>query len=79
MAEERASYKVMIGDVEVDAQPVRDAERWGIHPIAATSDSQFAAYAQLCPVCDGVGHWPPRQDLQRTCHGCDGKGWVTVR
>ncbi len=36
-----------------------------------------------CPVCAGSGSLkmivggPPRPE-DRNCHGCDGKGWVTV-
>ena len=29
--------------------------------------------AQKCPVCDGSGKYK-----DKTCHGCDGKGWVEV-
>jgi hypothetical protein len=40
--------------------------------------------AQLCPVCLGCGKTPcglgqtGTVPLERTCHGCDGKGWVSV-
>ncbi len=29
--------------------------------------------AVLCPVCNGSG-----KVKKKTCHGCDGKGWVSV-
>ena len=29
--------------------------------------------AVLCPVCNGTG-----KIKKKTCHGCDGKGWVEV-
>ena len=31
-------------------------------------------YAQKCPVCEGSGKYN-----DNTCHGCEGKGWVTVQ
>ena len=39
--------------------------------------------AVICPVCSGKGYleYTPSQvkgDLQQTCHGCAGKGWVEV-
>ena len=39
--------------------------------------------AFLCPVCNGTGKIPNGMNsgtaiLYNTCHGCDGKGWVTV-
>jgi len=45
------------------------------------------AHAERCPICNGNGTIKTTQDdgttlgsveLQETCHGCDGKGWVTV-
>ena len=41
--------------------------------------NRITPYAQLCPVCDGVGVFPPQSHTYTTCHGCDGKGWVVVR
>jgi hypothetical protein len=38
---------------------------------------------ELCPVCKGSGKYPDYHEgstagpIERTCHGCDGKGWVT--
>ena len=40
--------------------------------------------AQVCPVCNGVGRliknpgeWTEfKEPMEKTCHGCDGKGWV---
>ena len=29
--------------------------------------------ATKCPVCEGTGKYE-----EKTCHGCDGKGWVSV-
>jgi len=40
--------------------------------------------AVLCPVCNGRGKVPPEghytgtTDVWPTCHGCGGRGWVTV-
>jgi len=31
------------------------------------------AHAEKCPVCDGSGQYEFRE-----CHGCGGKGWITV-
>lgn len=41
--------------------------------------------ADLCPVCKGTGKYTEynvyvgsnfNTTIERTCHGCDGKGWV---
>ena len=32
-------------------------------------------HAELCPVCKGNGV----VEGDKKCHGCDGKGWVTVQ
>ena len=29
--------------------------------------------AVLCPVCNGLGKYK-----KKSCHGCEGKGWVSV-
>ena len=44
--------------------------------------------AELCPVCNGSGVVPDPAyghqtttsalPITKTCHGCDGKGWVEV-
>jgi len=36
--------------------------------------------AERCPVCYGKGVVPdkPPSTLEVKCHGCDGKGWVSV-
>ena len=41
--------------------------------------------AQICPVCNGCGKYTPYNDYKTTlcpvetvCHGCSGKGWITV-
>ena len=42
------------------------------------------ARAEICPVCSGTGVYPkpdPNNKTQaesRTCHGCQGKGWVSI-
>lgn len=45
------------------------------------------AHAEKCPVCNGAGKIPD-YSLEvstavntniKTCHGCDGVGWVTVQ
>ncbi len=43
------------------------------------------SHAEKCPICFGSGeHTPPENprvtgsEPVRTCHGCGGKGWVTV-
>lgn len=39
--------------------------------------------AVLCPVCNGTGKLQPTGDQSgcelKTCHGCNGKGWVEVQ
>jgi len=42
------------------------------------------AHAEKCPVCHGTGKitkggWHAGTPLKKTCHGCGGKGWVTVQ
>jgi hypothetical protein len=32
------------------------------------------SHAEKCPVCEGSGKYEKAQ-----CHGCEGKGWVTVQ
>jgi len=41
--------------------------------------------AVKCPVCGGTGKYTPPNDFkttdvpqERTCHGCNGKGWVEI-
>ena len=36
--------------------------------------------AVVCPVCSGEGQYipPPGEGPKRSCHGCEGKGWVQV-
>lgn len=38
---------------------------------------------ETCPVCWGKGKLPDDGKttavIERTCHGCGGKGWVTVQ
>jgi len=40
------------------------------------------SHAQLCPVCGGRGKFfavnDKKEVTETTCHGCKGKGWVTV-
>lgn len=43
-------------------------------------------HAEICPVCKGSGIYCEYVDYvhttgpinKRTCHGCSGKGWITV-
>jgi len=42
-------------------------------------------HAEKCPVCKGIGRLNHRgvdkvfeTDDWKACHGCDGKGWITV-
>ena len=43
-------------------------------------------HSEICPVCNGTGLYKEYLDYVsttgpvsvRTCHGCNGKGWVTV-
>lgn len=44
------------------------------------------AHAEKCPVCGGLGKVPCAEKCGSTasndlvtCHGCGGKGWVTVQ
>ena len=43
------------------------------------------SHAEVCPICHGTGKVEDYEDfldttapLERTCHGCGGKGWVSV-
>ena len=44
------------------------------------------AHAEICPVCKGTGKYqenpfPPNSStatMKQLCHGCGGRGWVTV-
>lgn len=45
----------------------------------------MSSHAELCPVCKGRGYinevgFTGKVDptTETKCHGCDGKGWVTV-
>jgi len=45
---------------------------------------RLMAHAVICPVCHGKGRlidpaseWST-EVIYKTCHGCDGKGWVEV-
>ena len=43
-------------------------------------------HGEICPVCKGSGIYKEYYDYvhttgawsQRTCHGCNGKGWVVI-
>lgn len=43
-------------------------------------------HSEICPICKGCGIYKEYYDYvnttgafsQRTCHGCNGKGWITV-
>ena len=47
---------------------------WGI--------MDLSKHAELCPVCKGSGKYaiegPLCTTVEHVCHGCTGKGWVTV-
>jgi len=34
----------------------------------------FLSHAEICPICRGKG----RLEKNEVCHGCGGKGWITV-
>lgn len=42
------------------------------------------AHAEKCPICNGVGeiedttYGNATVKINKTCHGCGGKGWVEV-
>ena len=39
------------------------------------------AHAEKCPICEGKGKIPRLDGWnchEDACHGCDGKGWVSV-
>jgi len=38
------------------------------------------AHAERCPICYGKGTIPDKYNTntEHKCHGCDGKGWVSV-
>ena len=36
------------------------------------------SHAEICPVCGGIGWFPPTLADPEQCHGCDGKGWIEV-
>ena len=44
----------------------------------------MTAHAEICPVCRGTGNVTPTESdttavpQPRTCHGCNGAGWVAV-
>lgn len=48
---------------------------------------EYLNHAEICPVCKGTGKYKEYYNLVSTtnawtekfCHGCDGKGWVTVQ
>ena len=37
------------------------------------------AHAQICPICGGKGKiQDPFTNVEETCHGCSGRGWIEV-
>lgn len=46
----------------------------------------MSTHAELCPVCHGTGKYKDYSYsnygsnifIENTCHGCNGKGWVTI-
>lgn len=47
---------------------------------------QVENHAEICPVCGGSGKYKETYNMnytnatyiEKTCHGCEGKGWVIV-
>jgi len=39
------------------------------------------AHSEICPVCQGKGKLEDKQVThgEKTCHGCNGRGWVEVQ
>lgn len=41
-------------------------------------------HSEICPVCKGTGKYKEYTNYscsiysEHTCHGCNGKGWVTI-
>lgn len=41
-------------------------------------------HSEVCPLCGGTGLYKEYQNyssityLSKTCHGCKGKGWISV-
>lgn len=49
---------------------------------------EYLSHAEICPVCRGTGKYTIYNTYvnstftpysEQTCHGCGGKGWVTVQ
>lgn len=48
---------------------------------------EYLNHAEICPVCEGTGKYKEHYNFvsttnawtEKICHGCDGKGWVTVQ
>lgn len=47
----------------------------------------MSIHAEICPVCKGTGKYIEYNKykevtfipyIEKTCHGCNGKGWVTI-
>lgn len=45
----------------------------------------MSSHVEICPICRGSGKYKEYDQglstytyIQRTCHGCEGKGWITV-
>lgn len=51
-------------------------------------DEEKRRHAEICPVCSGSGKYRRYYTIgysssgenytESTCHGCNGKGWVTI-
>ena len=41
----------------------------------------MSSHAERCPVCHGAGKVKPKGlgEPEKQCHGCGGRGWVTVQ
>jgi DnaJ-class molecular chaperone len=35
-------------------------------------------HAEKCPICEGKGMLPDTEKEVIKCHGCQGKGWITI-
>jgi DnaJ-class molecular chaperone len=51
------------------------------YPTTGETYGASRAHAEICPVCNGSGRLPESgtSTAGKTCHGCNGTGWVTVQ
>lgn len=46
----------------------------------------MSTHAEICPICKGTGKYKDYSNsnygtniyMQTICHGCKGKGWITI-